>query len=286
MGLGSELVDFYRHATSVHFGYFVIDLSPGTDDRLRFCTNTGSIPSKFYNPDRLKQSENLEDEHTKSLHSPSIPIIFHKCKNLFLQSFPEEFIRFLCECIMNLLKGNLQRIKKHHMAKFQSEVRLLPLKRTTWKQRRDILASQRGLQLIKVNIPPVINNWSLFAPVCPRSCFCVQQKFDYPVSHKAGTSKVSTFTQSHVPSWFTWEGDKQKNIFQSRLFSRQNFVLSTYQAPKITNFNFGWCRNWNFTDGLCSATASWKRRSSRYSIYFTWRRWYISDSDSESECQS
>ena len=32
----------------------------------------------------------------------------------FLQSCPKEFIRFLCECIVNLLKGNLQTIKTSH----------------------------------------------------------------------------------------------------------------------------------------------------------------------------
>ena len=43
LGLGSELVDWYRDATSVPFGHLLIDLSPRTDDRLRYCTNTGSI---------------------------------------------------------------------------------------------------------------------------------------------------------------------------------------------------------------------------------------------------
>ena len=40
LGLGSELVDWYRDATSVPFGHLLIDLSPRTDDRLRYCTNT------------------------------------------------------------------------------------------------------------------------------------------------------------------------------------------------------------------------------------------------------
>ena len=35
LGLGSELVDRYRDATSVAFGHLLIDLSPRTDDRLR-----------------------------------------------------------------------------------------------------------------------------------------------------------------------------------------------------------------------------------------------------------
>ena len=68
LGLGSEIVDWYRDATSVPFDHLLIDLSPRTDDRLRFCTNTGSISSKFYIPDRLEQSTNLDDGHTKSLY--------------------------------------------------------------------------------------------------------------------------------------------------------------------------------------------------------------------------
>ena len=76
LGRGSELVDWYRDAASVPFGHLLIDLSPRTDDRLFYCTNTGSIPLKFYIADRLKQSKILDDEHTKSFYSPNLPIIF------------------------------------------------------------------------------------------------------------------------------------------------------------------------------------------------------------------
>ena len=76
LGLGSEPVDWYQDATSVPLGHLLIGLSPRTDDRLCYCTNTGYIPSKIYIPDRLKQSKFLDDEHTKSLYSPSVPIIF------------------------------------------------------------------------------------------------------------------------------------------------------------------------------------------------------------------
>ena len=77
LGLGSALVDWYRDATSVPFGHLLIDLSPRTDDRLRYCTNGGNIPSKFYVPDNLKHLKHLDDEHTKSPHSPSIATLFH-----------------------------------------------------------------------------------------------------------------------------------------------------------------------------------------------------------------
>ena len=44
MGLRSELIDWYGDRTSVPYGHFLTDLSPRTDDRLRYCINTGSIP--------------------------------------------------------------------------------------------------------------------------------------------------------------------------------------------------------------------------------------------------
>ena len=50
LGLGSQLLDWYRDATSVPFRHLLIDLSPRTDDRSCYCTNTGTIPSKFFYP--------------------------------------------------------------------------------------------------------------------------------------------------------------------------------------------------------------------------------------------
>ena len=122
LGLASKLVDWYRDATSVPFGHLLNDLSPRTDDRLRYCTNTGSIPSKFFIPDRLKQSKVLDVEHTNLSTLQVFQSFSHKCKNLFLQSCPKEFIRFLCECITILLEGNLESMKKYHVAKSQREV--------------------------------------------------------------------------------------------------------------------------------------------------------------------
>ena len=76
LGLGSALFACYRDATSVPFGHLLIELLPWTDGRLRYCTNSGSVPSKFYIPERLNHLRTLHDEHTKSFYSPSVPIAF------------------------------------------------------------------------------------------------------------------------------------------------------------------------------------------------------------------
>ena len=76
LGLGSELVDWYQDATSVPIGHLLVDLLPRTDDRLCYCINSVSVPSKFYIPERLKQLRTLDHEYTKSFYSPSVPIAF------------------------------------------------------------------------------------------------------------------------------------------------------------------------------------------------------------------
>ena len=150
---GSELVDWYRDATSVSFVHLLIELSPRTDDRLRYCTNSGSVPSKFYIRLCTMNTQNLSTLQVFQLLS-------RKGKSHFLQCCPKEFMRFLCECIVNLPKGNVQAIQRHHVVNFQDEVWLLLLKRTTWKQRRNFPSSEKGLQLIAVITPPVINHLS------------------------------------------------------------------------------------------------------------------------------
>ena len=89
LGLGSELVDWYRDATSDPYGHLLIYLSPRTDDRLRYCKNSGSVPSKIYIPVRLKQSRFLDDEHTKSLYSPSVPNVFPQMQKSFSSVLPK-----------------------------------------------------------------------------------------------------------------------------------------------------------------------------------------------------
>ena len=89
VGPGSELVDWYRDATSVPFSPLLTDVSPRTDDRLRYCTNTGAIPSKSDIPDRLKQSTVLDNEHKKSVYSPSVPIIFPQMQKSFPSVLPK-----------------------------------------------------------------------------------------------------------------------------------------------------------------------------------------------------
>ena len=94
LALGSKLVDWYRDATSVLFGPLLIDFSRRTDSRLSYCTNSGSVPSKMYNPNRLKHLRTLDDEHTKSLYSPSVPNFFPQMQKLLSSVLPKTVYPF------------------------------------------------------------------------------------------------------------------------------------------------------------------------------------------------
>ena len=77
LGLGSQLKEWYQDATSTPYGHLLIDLTPKTVDSLRYFTNSGSVPSKFYLPAGA-ETKFLDDEHTVRLYTPNIPNIFPK----------------------------------------------------------------------------------------------------------------------------------------------------------------------------------------------------------------
>ena len=109
LDLGSKLSDWYRDATCAPFGHFLIYLSPRTKDRLRYCTDSSSVPSKFYNPERLKHLRTLDDEHTKSLHSPCVPMAFPQLQKLLSTVLPEKGYPFSMRMYSKSIQGKLAR---------------------------------------------------------------------------------------------------------------------------------------------------------------------------------
>ena len=164
--LGSAFVDWYWDATSVPFGHVLIDLSPRTDDRLRYCTNSGNIPSNFYVPDNLKHLKFLDDEHTKSLYSPSIPALSPPMqnsvsKNLSKRIYPISQRVHRQPAARKLVRSRKKtRVQRRHSRNNFRFFKTCSLKRTTWKQRRSLFSSQKGLLLIKTISPFVINHLS------------------------------------------------------------------------------------------------------------------------------
>ena len=68
LGLGSQLKECYQDATSTPYGLLLVNLTPKTVDSLGYCTNSSSVPSKFYLPTG-RETKFLDDEHTIRLYT-------------------------------------------------------------------------------------------------------------------------------------------------------------------------------------------------------------------------
>ena len=147
-----------------------------------------------------------------------------KCKSLYLQFCPK-FIRF-CECIVNLLKGNLLMIKRHHVTKFQNEVRSLFLKRITWKQRIDVLASGKGLQ--NSNYPSCHKQFLLTW----NNLFSSQLVFNQSLNTQAVTKQeLPKYQDEQIPTNQIYSLQKEIN---KKLFAKADSIVDkTLSCPRI-----------------------------------------------------
>ena len=145
-----DQIDWFRDATTVPFGHLSIDLFPRTDGRLRYCTRSGNIPSKFYVPDNLKHLKQLDDEHTKSLYSPTIPALFPRMQNSVSKNLSKRIYPVSQRVHRQPAAWKLVRGKKKTRPKVQRRSSgTVFKKKTNWKQRRSLPSSQKGLLLIK-----------------------------------------------------------------------------------------------------------------------------------------
>ena len=91
LGLGSQLKDWYTKATSIPYGHLLIDLTPKTVDSLRFCRNSGSIPTIFFLPKTKQEITFLNDEHTTSLYADNVPNVFPELQEIVPKKLSKRF---------------------------------------------------------------------------------------------------------------------------------------------------------------------------------------------------
>ena len=83
LGLGNTLRKWYADATSVPYGHLMIDLSPKTNDLLRYSTDVTSFPTKFYLPSSRSPVTKINDQKSGILYSETF--------SNFQHSVPEDF---------------------------------------------------------------------------------------------------------------------------------------------------------------------------------------------------
>ena len=141
LGPGSHLKEWYQDTTSVPYGHLHIDLTPKTVNSLRYCSNKGSVPTKFYLPAGI-ETKLSDDEYKKRGYLPNISKNFPKTSKKINSQLSSDFTQLLSECLVNLLRGDLRDLRKKDVVKYQKE-----------QKRRIILSSTKGIQLISIINP-------------------------------------------------------------------------------------------------------------------------------------
>ena len=152
LGLGSQLKEWYQDATSVPYGHLLIDLTPKTIDSLRYCTNSGSVPTRFYLPAGI-ETKFLDDEYTIRLYSPNISKIFPKASKTIHSHLPKKFQLVSERVFSKPIRGELRVLRKEDVVKYRKQISELTQKRTPLHKRRIILKSTKRLQLISIITP-------------------------------------------------------------------------------------------------------------------------------------
>ena len=174
LGLGSVLVDL--DATSVTFGHLLIDLSPRTDDRLRYCTNSGIIPSKFYVPDNLKHLKYLDDEHTKTLYSPNIPTLFPRMQISVSKNLSKSLYPISQRKCRQPAARKFDRSKKKSLPKVQRRNSRAVVKKNNMEATKKSTFAAKRITAHENNFPLVNNHLLWDRTVCFSTSFCLQQQ--------------------------------------------------------------------------------------------------------------
>ena len=180
----------------------------------------------------MKHLKHLDDEHTKSLYAPSVPILFPHQQN----SVSENMFKMVYPTFQRKHRqpaaSKLTRNKKNHVLKHGNGIHALSLKRTTWKQRRSLLSSQKGLLLIKTISSFVINHLTWDRIVRCSTPFCLQQQQQQPnYCYKTKTTPIPKPDQT--PTYQKKTVNKETN---QHLISKDTTLLSKIlESPRLNN---------------------------------------------------
>ena len=128
LGLGSQLKEWYQDAISVPYGHLLIDLTPKTVDSIRYCNNSGSVPTKFYLPAGI-ETKFLDDEYTIRLYSPNFSKIFPKASKTIHSQLPKRFHSVSERVFCKPIKRRASRSSERRRSKLSKKISELTQKK-------------------------------------------------------------------------------------------------------------------------------------------------------------
>ena len=143
-----ELIrEAYQRATTRPFGHLLMEFDPKTSDVLRICSNiVAPQPTTYYIPsstakERLLTNEHLPKHWQENKKRKGISRVIH--------GWNREQIKFLCECALNIINGNIpMNVKK--LKPFEQQLKNLCQLQTSDRERRQILSSIKSYKLLKM----------------------------------------------------------------------------------------------------------------------------------------
>ncbi len=154
--LGVSLIEWYKDATSKPYGHLLIDLHPQTLDVLRF--SSGFEPTIFYLPTAKARITNINDKHTARVYAEYLSDFPIGSK----EKIPPTLSKTIHKVPLRMSSKHYKRKTTHsriELKKYESQIRRLIIKSTTYRERRTLLASPKGLVLIEKIYPFVIKHF-------------------------------------------------------------------------------------------------------------------------------
>ena len=112
---------------------------------------------------RRKQLSRTLQMQEKELHTLELfTSLKPQDQHAYLEHCHSDFLRFICECIANILLGNVP-IDKTLLYKFHPELFHLRKKSLSTTVRRKILSSKRGVELLNIIAVPILKKLKKWA---------------------------------------------------------------------------------------------------------------------------
>ena len=126
---------------------------------------TGGKPSNSYIPEQLKRLRILDDDHTKSLYSPSIPTFFPEVQNTIYPKLPEKMSSVAKRMYSEPVARKFARFEKRASAKISKTNSLTFFGKKNLERKTENSVNKKWLLLIKTISPFVISHLSCHGTV-------------------------------------------------------------------------------------------------------------------------
>ena len=141
------LKDSYDLARKQPFGHLLIDLDPKTTDSLRYCSNiVPPGPTIFYLPSSNAVITHLTNERERHMYAEADARNAGKHAKKFIKKSSNNFIKFLCECFLNVINGNVP-TEKSLLENYETSFRHFLSKETSLSKKHQLLV--KNLHLLR-----------------------------------------------------------------------------------------------------------------------------------------